>query len=269
MKYSYIRGSQVWREQGPSVLSALFALVFLGPLSNVNAQTIPKNDGVFVLPDSWLLDTRGPVYWYRSKPSGIPTQIEERAPTSTEQQVINRAQSLLNHSTAKALVLIDDGKVVYQGYKAPADSSSTFHGFSMTKTVTSMSVGQALCSGKLRMETRADELLPELAGKPLGSATVKDLLKMSSGTKSLNDDGTFAMTQGEHKDFQVGRYSFLSMLSDDKVAGSERGVFSEYKPGEHFVYKQTDPDTLAIMIHRATGQTFAKWTQATVFDPMG
>ena len=82
---------------------------------------------------------------------------------------------------AKAFALVDGDTVLYSEFKAPADADSVFFGFSMGKTVTAMAVGQAVCDGKIKLDTKASERVPELTGKALGNATVRDLLRMASG----------------------------------------------------------------------------------------
>lgn len=233
-----------------------------------HAQILPTSNGVGSMPDSWLLDTKVAPEWYSGKASPTPSTLETREPSQTEQQVIVQAQSLLSRTPAKAIALIDNGKVVYVGYAAPANADSLLHGFSIAKTLTAMAVGQAICANKLKMDTRADALIPELAGKALGTATVYDLLRMASGSKALNHDGTFQLTPEQLK-VQNRPTNYLETLTEAKVADAEQGVFSPYKPGEHFVYKQTEPDVLGIMIHRATGQTYAEWMQSHVLDLMG
>jgi len=219
-------------------------------------------------PDEWLLVKRGPAWWYEIKPSPAPTALQQRAPTASEQVVVERAKSLFASRAAKAMVLLDGDAVVYSDVKAPADADSVFYGFSMGKTVTSMAVGQAICAGKLKLETKAAELVPELQGKALGSASVRDLLRMASGAAEPNADSA-VWTQEQFREWQRGNLNLVNLVSEDRVAKAARAVFSEYKPGEHFSYKSTDPLTLGLMVSRATGMPWNQWLQQSVIDPMG
>ena len=54
-------------------------------------------------------------------------------------------------------------------------------GFSLGKAVTAAAVGKAICAGFLAMDTRAEELVPQLKGTALGRSTTRGLLCMSSG----------------------------------------------------------------------------------------
>ena len=130
----------------------------------------PYADGNAAAPDEWLLVKKGNPWWYETKPSPTPVQLQKRTPTAAEQPIIDRARALVANRPAKAFVLMDGDTVLYSETKAPADADSVFFGFSMGKTVTAMAVGQAICAGKLKLETKASEVMPELNGKALGNA---------------------------------------------------------------------------------------------------
>ena len=163
---------------------------------------------------------------------------------------------------------MDGDTVAYSEIKAPADADSVFFGFSMGKTVTSMGVGQAICAGKLKLETKANELVPELNGKALGNATVRDLLRMASGAADPNPDSTI-WTPDQFKEWGRGNLNLVNLVTEDRIAKAARGVFSEYKPGEVTSYKSTDPILLGIMVSRATGMPWSQWLQEQILNPMG
>jgi len=110
--------------------------------------------------------------------------------------------------------------------------------------------------------------VPELKDKPLGKATVRDLLTMSSGAAEPFPDSTI-WTPEQFKQWGRGDLTILESVTEDRVAQAARGVFSEYKPGEHFSYKSTDAMVLGLMVTRATGRPYAQWVQAMILDPMG
>ena len=220
------------------------------------------------IPDEWLLASRGQPWWYVSTPSDRPTILPRKEPDSRDQALIRRAEQLLANSDAKALGLLDRGEVVAMFFKAPAQADSTFHGFSMGKIVTSMALGKALCDGHLKLETRADSLVPELRGKALGRASIRDLLRMASGTAAVDADGNL-FTPQQNADWSSGKLSLVEVATEDRVARAGRGLFSEDQPGERFLYKNQDPLVAGLMLKRATGMTYAQWVQRKVLDPMG
>lgn len=252
-----------------SFLGALFLAltsVFNAPMAL--AQNNPHADGNAAAPDEWLLVKRGNPWWYETRPSLTPSQLQTRVPTSVEQSVVDRAHALMASRPAKAFVLMDGDSVVYSETKAPADADSVFFGFSMGKTVTAMAVGQAICAGKLRFETKASEVVPELAGKALGNATVRDLLRMASGAADPNPDSSI-WTPEQFKEWGRGNLNLVTLVTEDRIAKAARGVFSDYKPGETFSYKSTDPILLGIMVSRSTGTPWSQWIQEQILNPMG
>jgi CubicO group peptidase (beta-lactamase class C family) len=166
------------------------------------------------------------------------------------------------------IALLDGDAVILADYKAPADSDSIFFSFSMGKTVTSVAVGQALCAGRLKLGTKADDVLPELKGTALGSASVKDLLMMASGAAEPFADSSI-WTPEQFARWGRGDLTIVESVTQDRVTQAARGVFSPYKPGEHFSYKSTDPMVLGLMVTRATGMSYARWVQAMIFERMG
>lgn len=154
-----------------------------------------------------------------------------------------------------------------------SNRKTLFASASMGKTVTALAVGQAICAGKIKLEDRAAALMPELEGKALGNATVRDLLRMASGAAEANTGPTkgsgYIFTAQEETDLRAGKFDIVHALSSDRLASAAHGTFSDYKPGEQFAYKATDPLTLGILLNRATGVSTAQWMQRMVFDQAG
>ncbi len=228
----------------------------------------PYADGNAAAPDEWLLVKKGNPWWYETKPSPTPVQLQKRTPTAAEQAIIERARALVANRPAKAFVLMDGDTVLYSETKAPADADSVFFGFSMGKTVTAMAVGQAICAGKLKLETKANEVMPELNGKALGNATVRDLLRMASGAADPNPDSS-VWTPDQFKEWGRGNLNLVNLVTEDRIAKAAKGVFSDFKPGEVSTYKSTDPYVLGIMVSRATGTVWSQWIQEQILNPMG
>ena len=210
---------------------------------------------------------------YTIKPVAAPQSIASRGPTTKEVRVVEQAKFLLASREAKAIVLMDGPSVVYMGLKEPATDKTLFASASMGKTVTALAVGRAICAGKIKIDDRAAILVPELEGKALGNATVRDLLRMASGaaqasTGPIKASG-YIFTPEEAADFRAGKLNIVQTLASDRVARAARGTFTDYKPGEQFDYKGTDPLTLGVMLNRATGVSTAQWMQQAVFDQAG
>ena len=78
-----------------------------------------------------------------------------------------------------ALLVIRDGAIVFEAYRNRMGPATRHIGFSMTKTITAMLVGQALARGEIAsLDDRADKYVPELAGGGYGGPTAYFLIQL-------------------------------------------------------------------------------------------
>jgi CubicO group peptidase (beta-lactamase class C family) len=229
---------------------------------------MPTSAAGGVAPDAWLFVSEGQPWWLRTIPSPSPSALRSAEPSREEQPLVERARQLAATQPIKAIALLDFDRVIHKQFNHPASDNSTIFGFSMGKTVTAMAVGQAVCQGRISLDTRADEVLTRLAGKDLGRAKVRDLLKMASGAFEGNPDSTI-MTPEQSRAWSRGELNLADLVADDRVAKAQRGVFSSHKPGESFVYKSTDPLLLGLMISTVVNMPWGQWVQENVLNPMG
>lgn len=236
-------------------------------------ENLPLKDGFPYLPDRYLIAERALPWAYRVTASPTPVRLAERSPTAGEQEIIDRARTLLARHEAKAIALLDGPNIVHVEFNLPASADSLFLGASIAKTMTSLAVAQAICAGKMGLEDRADKWIPELRGKALGRATTRDLLRMASGAADpINPQCPSCgavFSASDWKEWTDGTLDIVKVISSDRLASAARGMFSEYRPGEAFSYKGTDPLVLGLMVSAATGMPYAQWAQRAVLDPMG
>lgn len=247
--------------------SQLLGLLLLAAAGSACAQILPTQGTSPSAPDALLFDP-GPAWYYRAAPSPNPRELVYRKATPAEEEVVIKAQAVLANTAGKALALVSGNEVVWHGYKPPATSSRTLHGFSIGKTVTAMAVGKAICQGKLKLDTVTADVLPELKATDLGAATVRDLLRMSSGTWEGNRDST-VWSKEERIALDTKRSNWLEFLVTSRVGTAEQGMFGKRKPGADFAYRSTDPLTLGVMLGRVTGSTYTKWVEKEVLHAAG
>ena len=244
-------------------------LVYLFLFLSVSAYSqAPMVGNYSAAPDDYLLG-KGQRWHYHTDTAKPPQELIAREPVGDEIAIVDRAKTILSNSSAKAIALMDGNQIVWAGYKSPANSNSVFLSFSVGKTVTSMAVGKAICSGKLALTDSAETFVPELQGTDLGRVTVQQLLQMSSGTSAINHDSSI-MSAKQEADMRFGRISFLDILKTPKVSDAYQGTFgAKRKPGEVFDYHSTDPLLLGVILNRATGTTYVKWVEKEVLIPAG
>ncbi len=89
------------------------------------------------------------------------------------------------------LVSIND-ELVYEKHARWGGSHRTPLGMSMTKSLTSLAVGKAICAGHIKsIDDKVETYVPKLAGTSWGEAPIRQVLKMSSGAyrTSLYNNG--------------------------------------------------------------------------------
>jgi CubicO group peptidase (beta-lactamase class C family) len=243
-------------------LSAFFLLPFMA------AAQLPSVGKFASAPDEWLL-SNGQAWHHHTSTAPTVSPLIFRAPRDAEKAVIDEAQSLFERSSAKGMALLDGNQVVWIAYKPPASPSKRFLSFSIGKTVTAMAVGKAICEGKLSLNQGVGQVVPEFAGSDLGAATVRDLLKMSSGTWQGNPDSTIVNAEQDQR-LRSGAMNYLDVLATQKVNSAERDFSGQArKPGDYFIYRSTDPLALGVALNKATGTPYAKYVEREVLLAAG
>ncbi len=250
----------------PGKIAAVVALClgsFLSPLTY--AQTLPQKDGRPLVPDEWLFSP-GQSFHYRFPATNNGRRLLERAPSLREAKAIEKIERYFSDIPSKAYLLGDGDNIIKVSFKAPASSTTTLLSASIDKTVTAMSAGIAVCDGKIKMETKAKELLPELAGTHIGESTLRDNLMMASGTVNALDDSQ-SLTRDELAGLVAGKISFMDLMRGR--LGQQQGW---QKPGENFSYKTQDPTLVGMLVSAAygkNGKDFREWQTDHFFSKMG
>jgi Beta-lactamase class C and other penicillin binding proteins len=226
--------------------------------------------GFLAAPDERLLtEAYFPEGFYLTSPSDVPREIPARAPDPAEAAVIEKAKQVFARTSLKAIALLDGEHVLWTAYKEPARPATRFSGYSLGKTVTAMTVGHAICEGKLKSTTEAGELVPELRETGYEKVTVAHLLTMSSGIKdgSYHAAGT-PKTQEKIRQVHAGQAQWRDLLP--LVNQKQTGFLGKpLEAGESFEYKEMDAFVLGLMVQAAAGQPLSKYMESTLFKSVG
>lgn len=153
-----------------------------------------------------------------------------------------------------SLMVLKDGKVVYEEY-APAHSAEELHiMWSVSKTFTATAVGFAVQDGLLSIDDKvADYLSESFPTNPhpwLLEMTIHDLLIMSSG---LHDDYIGRASSGE--DFDWAAQSLASSF--------------DFEPGTMYHYNSMNTYLLSVIISKVTGKKAVDYLDEKLFTPLG
>lgn len=161
------------------------------------------------------------------------------------------------------LLVLKDGKIVYERYLLGADENSRFTSMSVAKSIVATLVGFAISDGLIEsVDQPISAYLPELAGTGYDGVPIKAVLQMSSGVDFTEDYG------GGSSDFMrlwndVVAYQRVRLA--EAVAGAKPGV----PPFAVFNYKGIDTAALGWLVTRVTGETLSDYLAEKLWGPLG
>ncbi|SHF79504.1 CubicO group peptidase, beta-lactamase class C family [Jatrophihabitans endophyticus] len=128
---------------------------------------------------------------------------------------------------------------------------------SHSKTLAAVLVLQLVADGRLRLDDRLGERVPELAGAPVADRTVGELLAHGGGVIRDSEDGDFWQL---HRPFP-DRDELLRIARDASAATLDRN--------EHFKYSNIGYGLLGLVLEAVTGETYPERLGSHVARPLG
>jgi CubicO group peptidase (beta-lactamase class C family) len=201
-------------------------------------------------------------FMHQLKPAAAPKAFQNSANAALKDRI--KAASSDVEGRLFSVLMLDNGELAYENYANDAKPDSQLNTYSMTKSFTSLAVGEALCSGKIKsLDDLAASYVPELAGTVYGAASIKNLLQYTSGGPDPGGTGYSGIHDGRvWGQMLQGRISLLDMI---KTQGSP----GPFRAGEKFIYNGLDSETLSLVVKAATGMSLPKWFEATLWQKAG
>lgn len=137
----------------------------------------------------------------------------------------------------RALIVLQDGKRIYERYGTGIGPGTRLISWSMAKSITSTLVGLLVADGRLQLDTPAP--VPEWQGDARGKTTLRQLLHMASGVKHLE-----AGPEPEKAD--TNRALFADRSADIYKAAVAQPA--EVPPGTRFQYNTLTTHILARIV---------------------
>ncbi len=166
-------------------------------------------------------------------------------------------------SPGAAVAVVRDGKVVFAKGLGKADlendlpvtPETVFRIGSVTKPFTATIVMQLVGEGKLTLETKARDVLPELP-EAWSEVTVRQLLDHTSGIPSYTDLEAFFPEWSMRPTTPRG---VLDLVKDLPLA---------FAPGTDWAYNNTAYVLLGLLVEKVEGRPFAESLQARILGPL-
>ncbi len=174
-------------------------------------------------------------------------------------------QDLLTSSNTTSFIVLKDGSIVYEAYANGYSRDSTVTSYSVAKSFTSALIGKAIDEGYIgSVDDPIVMYLPELRGRGLDQATIRDLLLMSAGISFAHQDEQPPLVKmlPFNDDSRATNFPDLRSLVLSVHAGA-------YAPGTTFDYNDDVPILLGMILERTTHRPVAQYLQETIWHPLG
>jgi len=169
------------------------------------------------------------------------------------------ANEYFEKQSVAGLLVIKNGKIVYERYGLGNTESNVWGSYSVAKSVTSMLVGAAIRDGYIAsVDEKVTDYLPRLKGSSYDQSTIRDILHMSSGVQwdedyadpesDINNTGWWST---------LGSYEYLGNMPRDST------------PGEVFNYNTAETNLVGTLLRSAIGNNLATYLTEKIWRPFG
>ncbi|MEK6408996.1 MAG: serine hydrolase [Acidobacteriota bacterium] len=164
-----------------------------------------------------------------------------------------------------AVLVAENGKVIFKkGYgmanmewNIPVETDTKFRLGSITKQFTSMLILQLVQEGKIKVEGKLTDYLPDYRKDTGDRITVHQLLNHTSGIPSYTGLPNF------FQEIARNPYSVSDFVK--KFASGDL----EFEPGTKMVYNNSGYFLLGAIVERVTGKPYEQVLKERIFDPVG
>ncbi len=178
------------------------------------------------------------------------------------------AQSLHANYT-DGIVVLHRGRVVYERYFGALRPEGQHIAMSVTKSFMGTLAATLVAQGVLDEHATVAHHVPELGASGFATATVRDLLDMTTAIQYSED---YANPQAEIFDYvRAGHLAPrpANYLGPDNFCAFIQSIRPLGEHGAGFAYNTINTDVLAWVLRRITGQTTADYLSTQLWAPLG
>jgi len=168
------------------------------------------------------------------------------------------------NSPGVAVAVVRDGQIVFKKgygmanleYDVPVTPSTVFHIASVSKQFTTFAVILLANQGKLSLDDDIRKHIPEVPdfGHKI---TLRHLAHHTSG---MRDQWALLQMAGWRMDDVITKNHIMKLVAKQQDLN--------FEPGKRFLYCNTGFTLLAEVVARVSGQSFAEFTKANIFEPL-
>ncbi len=175
----------------------------------------------------------------------------------------------LDANYTDGLLILHDGRIVYEHYSGCLDAAGKHGAMSMTKSLTGLLAEILVAEGKLDDTAPVKSIIPELAESAFGSATVREVMDMTTAldfSENYADPNADIWVYGAAGNplpkpagytGPIGYYAFLETVR-------QKGAH-----GEAFGYKTVNTDVLGWIVSRVADTSLTGLLSERIWSRMG
>ena len=207
-----------------------------------------------IFPHNTIRASDSPFEFPRSEAVELPAQYDYGGES-------RNTNDFLAETDTAALLVIDDGSVVYENYWLTGGPDVRWMSMSVGKSFVSALVGIAIEDGHIdSINDAVTDYVPELAGSAYDGVRIKDVLQMSSGARWDED------YSDPESDVMRFIYAFGTGASLNDFAGS---LVRQREPGTFNYYNSMDTQVLGMVLVAATGRSLSAYAEENLWQPLG
>lgn len=193
--------------------------------------------------------------------TGPVRELPRGAALSAETQ--QAARAFMAQTDAAGLMVLRDGKVMFEDYALGFRPDERWTSFSVAKSFTSTLLGAAIADGAIEsVDQLVTDIIPALAGTAYDGVTVGQIATMTSGVRW-------------NEDYTDPNSDVAKMLAVTPVPGESQAITyartltREAPAGEKWVYKTLETNLLGVIVEEATGRSLADYAGEKIARPAG
>ncbi|CAB3792309.1 Putative D-alanyl-D-alanine carboxypeptidase [Paraburkholderia caffeinitolerans] len=194
--------------------------------------------------------------------TGIEAGIESTTPEDVgvdSSELVRLSQWIRDQKLdVYSLLVVKDGKLIFERYGAGASRNANYELYSVTKSVTSMVAGILIDQGKIGLNDSVGDTL---------SAWRPDLRADFADKRNIELRHVLSMSSGLHYDFRPKDDPIYYTAPDRlKLAAATK---PKVAPGTEFEYTDINPILTAAMLRAAAHEPVERYAQTHLFEPLG
>ncbi|MDJ0750508.1 MAG: serine hydrolase [Woeseiaceae bacterium] len=204
------------------------------------------------------------IFWTRTIEAGDSIYPLPYAKVELGDVVVNLGDEMMTvdeyfrRQSVAGLLVIKDGKVLYERYGLGNNEDSKWISYSVAKSVVSMLIGAAIQDGYIKsVDEKVSDYLPRLKGSAYDKSSIANLLQMASGVQwneDYSDPNSDVATAPWNT---VGLYEFL------------RDKPRQARAGREFNYNTAETNLAGTLLRSAVGNNLSTYLSEKIWQPFG